>query len=421
MNPRLASPTVLLILLCTAVCLANLAVLMLGPLLVELAHEFQTSIPIVGQLAAATALTWGIIAPLAGPISDTYGRRRMLLTGLMLMAVGILGSVLAWNYGALLAFRLLTGVGGAMVPPNSIAAIADVFPPTGRGKAMGWLISATGISAAVGVPLVAFLLDAGGWRLPFYVMGTVSLGVWMLLWVWFPRSQQQPGPALAFFAHYREVSADVMFWYVLAANALQQMVFFGMFGYLAAYLMQSYHLPAGDTALLLVLAGVGAIVGGFLGARVADHRRRLALFAMSCWGSGLLAPLVFTAQVSPWATVALTFGAAALARISSAVTPTLLLELAGGSRTTATGFFAMSNQIGGFGGPAIGGLMLALGGFPLVGLFCLGVSVMAAVVIRLKVRDSAAFLRLSDLHAGQIIGSRPLEQRLPDEQNNGSR
>jgi hypothetical protein len=43
-------------------------------------------------------------------------------------------------------------------------------------------------------------------------MGTASLVVWLLLWVWFPRSQQQPGQALTFFAHYREVSADVMFW-----------------------------------------------------------------------------------------------------------------------------------------------------------------------------------------------------------------
>ena len=400
MEPRQASPTLLLILLCAVVCLATLSVLMLGPLLVGLAHEFQTSVAIVGQLAAATAITWGIIAPLAGPVSDTYGRRRMLLAGLMLMALGILGSVLAWNYGALLAFRLLTGVGAAMVPPNSIAAIADVFPPTGRGKAIGWLISATGISAAVGVPLVAFLLDAGGWRLPFAVMGTVSLAVWLLLGVWFPRSQEQPTQALGFFAHYREVSADVMFWYVLAANALQQMVFFGMFGYLAAYLMQTYHLPAGGTALPLVLAGVGVIVGGLLGGRIADHRRRVALFAMSCWGGGLLAALVFTAQVSPWATVALAFGAAALARISSAVAPTLLLELAGSSRTTATGLFTVSNQLGVFGGSSLGGLMLALGGFPRVGLFCLGVSVIAAVVIQLKVRDSAAFLAHIALRKG---------------------
>jgi predicted MFS family arabinose efflux permease len=177
MEPRHVSPTALLMLLCAAAFFTNLSVLMLGPLLIGLAHEFQTSVAVVGQLAAATAITWGIVAPLAGPVSDSYGRRLMPLTGLMLMTLGMLGSVLAWNYGALLAFRLLTGVGAAMVPPNLIAVIADVFPPTGRGKAIGWLVSATGISAAVGVPLVAFLLEARGWRLPFAMLGTVSLVV----------------------------------------------------------------------------------------------------------------------------------------------------------------------------------------------------------------------------------------------------
>src|SRR5262245_3565706 len=158
MDPRQTSPTVLLILLCAAVFLPSVVVLMLGPLLVALAHEFQTSVAMVGQLASATAITWGITAPLAGPVSDAYGRRRMLLTCLLLMAAGLLGSTLAWHYGSLLAFRLLTGVGAALVPPNSVAALADIFPPTGRGKALGWLLSASGVGAAVGVPLVALLL-----------------------------------------------------------------------------------------------------------------------------------------------------------------------------------------------------------------------------------------------------------------------
>ena len=136
-------PTVLLILLCVAVFLVNLSVLMLGPLLVALAHAFQTSVAIVGQLAAATAIAWGITAPLAGPVSDAYGRRRILLIGLMLMALGTLGCVLAWNYRALLTCRLLTGVGAATLTPTSIAAIAEVLPPTGRGKAIGWVLSAT--------------------------------------------------------------------------------------------------------------------------------------------------------------------------------------------------------------------------------------------------------------------------------------
>jgi len=389
MAPRQISPTVLLILLCVAVFLPSVTVLMLGPLLVALAHEFQTSVALVGQLASATAVTWGITAPLAGPVSDAYGRRRMLLTGLLLMAVGLLGSVLAWHYGSLLAFRLLTGVGAALIPPNSLAALLDVFSPTERGKAVGWLLSVAGVAAVVGVPLIACLLEAGSWRLPFAVMGTASLGVWLLFWLWFPR-QQQPSQSLAFFSHYREVGAHAMFWYVLIANAFQQMGAFGMLGYLAAYLMQTYQMPAGDTALPLALAGVGVIVGGFVGGWAADHRCRLAWLAVSCWGSGLLAALVFTVRVSPWATVALAMGVAGFSRISSAVTPILLLEWAGRSRSTAIGLFAVSNQMGVFGGASLGGLMLALGGFPRVGLFCLGVSVIAAVILQLKVRDSAA-------------------------------
>ena len=362
MHPRRVSPTVLLILLCAVIFLAHLSVLMLGPLLVGLAHEFQTSVAIVGQLVAATTITLGIIAPLAGPVSDTYGRRPMLLMGLLLMALGILGSVLAWDYGTLLAFRLLTGAGAAMVPPNCIAAIAEVFPPTARGKAIGWVMSASGLSAMAGVPLVVALLAVGGWHLPFLVLGTASLSVGLLCWVWLPQRSRPPGHALAFFAHYREAGTQGMFWWVLIANALEQMAFFGLLSYLAAHLMQSYHLPAGDTALPLALVGGGVVVGGFLGGRVADHRYRLLFCALSCVGSGLPAALVFTAEVSPWTLVALACGAASLARISSVVVPTVLLELAGGSRTTATGLFALSNQLGVFGGTSLGGLMLALGG-----------------------------------------------------------
>src|SRR5262249_88243 len=130
MASRQASPTVLLILLCVAVFLVHLAVLMLGPLLVALAHAFQTSVAIVGHLAAATAITWGIVVSLVGPLSDAYGRRHILLSGLLLMALGLLGFVLAWHYSALLICCLFTGVGAATVTPNSIAALAEVFPPT---------------------------------------------------------------------------------------------------------------------------------------------------------------------------------------------------------------------------------------------------------------------------------------------------
>jgi predicted MFS family arabinose efflux permease len=141
---------------------------------------------------------------------------------------------------------------------------------------------------------------------------------------------------------------------MLTANALQQMVLVGTFSYLAAHLMHTAQMTAGDTTLPLALAGVGIIAGGVLGRRVADHRHRLAWLSLACLGSGVLAALVFTVQGSPWTTVALACGVAGLGRISSVVTPAWLLERAGGSRTTATGVFAMSNQLGAFGGASMG-------------------------------------------------------------------
>ena len=222
---------------------------MLAPLLVELAAEFQTSVAVAGQLVAATSIAWAIAAPLVGPWSDTYGRRIVVLTGLMLMALGVLGSVLAWSYGSMLGFRLLTGLGMAAIAPSCLAIAADTFPPEQRGKAVGWLISATGVGAALGIPGVVLLADAGGWQLPFYVIGALLLVLWVLLWVWLPRGQQETGQAIGIFSRFREVGSNGRAWYVLGANILIAAAFSGVFTYLAAYLIETYSMSARATAL----------------------------------------------------------------------------------------------------------------------------------------------------------------------------
>ena len=363
--------------------------LMLGPLLVELATVFHTSVAVTGQLTAATAITWALTAFLAGPVSDIYGRRRMLLTGLMLMVLGTLSAAFAWNFGALLAFRCLTGVGAAMIPPNCLATIADVFPPHQRGKAMGWVISATGLGTAFGVPLVALLADIGGWRVPFYVIGACSCPLMGSLVGLVSQRATPAGHSGSFVAHFQAVGGTAALWCVLAANCLQVMAFMGMSSYLAAYLMHTYRLSAGATALPLTVAGLGVIAGSLVGGRVAGQASRVAVVALAFVGGGFGAALVFTTDISPWVTVLLAFGVAGLLPLSWPVTAVLLTELAGQSRATATGLFAVSNQLGAVGGASLGGVMLALGSFPLVGLFCLVTAVMAAGVIHAKVQQTA--------------------------------
>ena len=115
------------------------------------------TLSLVRSIAAVAAL-------FVGPVSDTYGRRRVGLTGLLLMAAGILGSILAWDYWVLLVCRLLTGVGAAMIPPNSIAIIADQFAPAERGRQISLIISASLLGPALAIPLVALLAELGGWR-----------------------------------------------------------------------------------------------------------------------------------------------------------------------------------------------------------------------------------------------------------------
>jgi MFS family permease len=75
--------------------------------------------------------------------------------------------------------------------------------------------------------------------------------------------------------------------------------------------------------------------------------------------------------------------------LSWPVTAVLLTEHAGQSCATATGLFAVSNQLGAVGGASLGGVLLALGSFPLVSLLCLGTATTAAVVIHTKVQKAA--------------------------------
>jgi ACS family hexuronate transporter-like MFS transporter len=389
-KPQL-SPNALLIFLAIAIFMTFTVIVMLGPLLVDLAKEFHTSVAVTGQLASATAFTWAFTALLAGPLSDTYGRRLIILMGLILMVIGTLSSALAWNFGSLLAFRFLTGLGAAVIGPGSIATVVDMFPPERRGKALGWLISSIGLGTAFGVPIVALLTDVGGWRLPFYVLGTLLLILWLILWVWFPRSQTQPGYALTFVSHFKEVGSKAVFWYLLMSNCLMNTAFMGVSNYQAAYLMRIYHLNAGEIILPMMLAGLGVIAGSLIGGRVAGQRYRLTFLSISLFLGGLVASLVFTTQMSPWITVGLSFGTVGLLLITSPVIALLLTELAGQSRATATGMFAVSNQFGLMGGASIGGLMLSIGGFPFVGLFCSVAAAIAAIVIRLKVREPPEF------------------------------
>jgi len=373
------------------VFMARAVSLMLGPLLVSLADEFDTSIAVAGQLAAATFITWGITAPLVGPISDACGRRPVVLTGLLLMAAGVLGSAVAWSYISLMGFRLITGAGAAMLPPTLMATLADSLPPQRLGKALGFLASSSWVGVALGVPAIALLGEVGGWRLPFFVTGGISVAVWCLLVLRLPRDKRHSSQTVPVLRRFKEIGGNAAPWYVLVANASQQVALISLMTYFAAYMIESYGWDEGRTAPSLALLGVGAVIGSFCGGIIASRARRLDWVAAVGLLGGATAVLLFALDLSPWVSAALSFAAAVLVTVSMPVMMTLIMQLAGQSRGTAGGMFSTSNQLGSVLGAAAGGLMLSLGGFPAVGFLCLAATGVSASVVGLKMRRSADF------------------------------
>jgi len=371
--------------------LVRASMLMLGPLLVELATDFDTSIAVAGQLAAATFITWGITAPLVGPISDTYGRRPVLLIGLLLMALGILGSGAAWSYGSLLATRLITGVGSAMLPPTIMAALADTLPPEKVGKAVGFITASSWVGVALGLPVIALLGYVGGWRLPFYITGGLSLALWVPLWLRLPSGQRRLGQSLNLFNRFKDIGRQSASWHVLIANSAQQAVLIGLTTYFAAYMIESHGWDEANTAPGLALIGVGAVIGSFAGGSIAGRARRLDWLVGINLIGGVVVGLLFALDVSGWVVVAMAFVASTLVSISMPVLMTMIMHLAGESRGTAGGMFSTSNQFGGVVGASAGGLMLSLGGFQAVGFLYLVAAVLSAAVIGFMMRRSAAF------------------------------
>ena len=386
-------PVKIFLVMGSSIALVLASSLMMGPLIVDIAADFNTSVSKTGQFASATFIAWAIGAPLTGPISDSYGRRPIALIGVGLVGTGLLGCSLSINYEMMFVFRLLTGFGSAMILPNSAAVVADLVSPQTRGKYIGRLTGIGTIATAMGAPIAAMLINFGTWRTSFLAFGTIALLVWILLWIWFPRLHSTNSNSLTLIGRYREAGSNPTLWYVLISNVSQRTVYFAMLSYLAAYLIQDYGQNSGDTALPLALVGIGNIVGAFLGSVVATRASRITITMVCFLSQGIAAFVLFYLEISIWLVVGLALIIACCFSITWPVLVSRITETTKSSTATALGISAAGNQLGALGGSAIGGLMLALGGFSMIGIASLVSVMIASLVLKVKVKETAEFTK----------------------------
>jgi len=121
-------------------------------------------------IASGYLLTYGGLLLLGGRLADLLGRRRVLVTGVIIFALCSLAAGLAQSQGVLITARVLQGVGAALMAPAALSTLTTTFREgRDRNTALGAWGAISGLAAAAGVFLGGVLSEGPGWRWVFYV------------------------------------------------------------------------------------------------------------------------------------------------------------------------------------------------------------------------------------------------------------
>ena len=140
-------------------------------------------------------LMLGALTLIGGAAADQFGRRRVFAAGVVLFTVASIACGLAPNAGALIAARLVQGIGGALLVPSSLAIISAAFPEEIRGKAIGTWAGFSALTTALGPVLGGFLVDALSWRAIFFINVPIAVVTLAIAFAHVPESRDDAAEA----------------------------------------------------------------------------------------------------------------------------------------------------------------------------------------------------------------------------------
>ncbi len=289
---------------------------MIVPLLPYYATDFGAGAATVGLLISAFSIAQLAMAPLWGRLSDGYGRRPAILTGLLITAAAYILFGFARSVPLLLAARVVQGIGGGTIGVVQ-AYVADVSSPEQRTKSLGWLSAITSLGAVAGPAFGSLMVSLGGQEFVGFGAAGLATLVALFAWAYLPESRRMPTPG----AHAARVTTG------RAA---------------IAHVLSRWHEPAPRLIWIYAL-GIGAFYGTIqivpllLSDRLGVTERTVGYFVMYLGGMGVIVrALVLGRAVDR-------LGEARLARLGIVILATGLIAtgLAHGSAALAVGFTLM--------------------------------------------------------------------------------
>jgi MFS transporter, DHA2 family, methylenomycin A resistance protein len=152
-----------------------LDVMIVSVALPSLQHELRLSPAGLEWVVSAYALALATLIPMGGALGDHFGRKRIFLSGLALFTLASAGCALSASGGMLIAFRVIQGIGGAVMSSLTLALIAEAYPPQARTGPIGLWAAVSGLAVAGGSVAGGLLLSVFPWSSIFWV--NVPIGV----------------------------------------------------------------------------------------------------------------------------------------------------------------------------------------------------------------------------------------------------
>src|ERR1700744_1784044 len=131
----------------------------------EIQRSLHVALSDVVWVIISFLLVITLLSTQVGRLGDMFGRVRMYETGFAVFVVGSLLCALAWNEVSIIVFRIVQGVGGALIMANSGAVIADLYPRERRGRAYGF----TSLGWTIGAVLGGLIVTYVSWRWIFWI------------------------------------------------------------------------------------------------------------------------------------------------------------------------------------------------------------------------------------------------------------
>lgn len=241
---------------------------LVSPLLPTIAADLHASIGATAAVVTAYVLTYAVIGPLVGSVSDRAPRRVFITAGLSLFLLGNVLCGLAQGLGWLIAARALTGFGGAIAAPAMWAYFAEMARPDQRGRAVGLGAAFYSLGQVLGVPVGALVVRIADWRWDFLGVAA-GLAIVVPLISWRLRSLRPTGHA-SLFASFRVWRLGQVRLALLSTGLLQGGRL-GSYTYVGVLFSQRFGLSVEQLGLVGMLVGTASLAGSLLAGPLVDR------------------------------------------------------------------------------------------------------------------------------------------------------